>query len=175
MELLDRGKHCEEEFCHQLDYLPMKCKACAKLFCNYHVKYDDHNCKEAYKFNYKIPTCPTCNQTVEFQRGKDLDICLAEHMQNCNDEKILNKKFSNISLKQQKNKCSVLKCKTKDIIQFECKNCFKNYCVKHRIQEDHDCSARSQLFGYGVFKTCGQQHKSTTNTKNTNQFSARNY
>lgn len=27
----DLGKHCSEELCHQLDFLPFKCDACSKV------------------------------------------------------------------------------------------------------------------------------------------------
>jgi AN1-type zinc finger protein 2 len=172
MELLDKGKHCSEEYCHQFDILPAKCKACLKIFCNEHIKYDNHKCREAYKFDYQIPTCPLCHETIEFQRGKDLNICLAEHIQNCeNEESNMKKKKAN------KTKCSILKCKTKsNIMPFECKNCNKNFCIKHRMQEDHDCQARNELKLNSNFKTCGQQHNAFNNTQiKNNFFSAKTY
>ena len=168
MELLDKGKHCEEEYCHQLDFLPMKCKACSKLFCSSHIKYDDHSCKEAYKFDYKIPTCLLCNQVIEFQRGKDLDLCLAEHMQKCEEE-------SKRSKKQINNKCAILHCKSKEIIPFECNNCNKKFCIKHRMQEDHECKSRIQFYANSIFKTCGQQHISISKNKGNNLFTASKY
>lgn len=170
MELLDKGKHCDEEFCHQLDYLPIKCKACSKSFCKYHIRYDDHNCKEANKFNYKIPTCPICNKTIEFKRGKDLDICLAEHMQICQEDMSnLSQQMNKVKLKNNENKiykhkCTMRNCKSKEIIQFECQNCHNNFCIKHRMREDHNCmkKAASNL----TFKTCSQEYEAATAVDN---------
>lgn len=142
MELLDKGKHCEEEFCHQLDLLPMKCKACTHYYCSEHFKYESHNCKEYKKFDYKIPTCELCNKTIEFKRGQDLDLCLAMHMEKCQFNEINTKKTNS-------NKCSFKACKTKEIFKFECLSCYKNFCNKHRIPEDHECTGLSQ--------TCSQQ------------------
>ena len=174
MELLDKGKHCSDEYCHQFDFLPSKCKACSKIFCNEHIKYDNHKCKEAYKFNFQIPACPLCNKTIEFQRGRDLDICLAEHMQSCENQENTNKKIVN------KNQCSVIRCKNKkSIIPFECNNCSKKYCLQHRIPEDHDCQGKNNgqyTDNTNIFKSCSQQHNAVNNSKaNNNFFTAKNF
>jgi predicted nucleic acid binding AN1-type Zn finger protein len=146
MDLLDKGIHCEEKFCHQLDYLPLKCKACSKNFCSEHIKYANHHCTESYKFNYEIPVCPLCNHTIEFQRGKDLDICLAEHIQQCE----LNSHMNKLQIqKSQKKKCSFNNCKSKDSLRFDCQKCHNSYCIKHRIQEDHNCQQQQH--------TCSQE------------------
>lgn len=136
MELLDKGKHCDEEFCHQLDFLPMQCKACKKHYCSEHFKFEAHGCTESKKLDYKIPTCELCNQTIEFKRGLDLDFCLAQHMQRCefNENSNLNRK------KLADKKCNFKSCKSKEIFRFDCENCSKMYCVKHRIPEDHLCT-----------------------------------
>jgi hypothetical protein len=146
MELLDKGKHCEEEYCHQLDYLPIKCKACSKFFCTSHIMYDAHGCTESHKLNYKIPMCPLCSQTVEFVRGKDLDLCLAKHMSECD----LNGNKTKLT-KSNRKKCSFEKCKTKDSLSFECPKCFNIFCINHRIQEDHKCTTN--------YQNCAQQAK----------------
>ena len=54
MDLLDKGKHCDEESCHQLDFLPLKCKGCEKYYCSEHFKYDLHQCKNSERFNRKV-------------------------------------------------------------------------------------------------------------------------
>ena len=147
MEVLDKGKHCAEEFCHQIDLLPVKCKACGYYYCAAHFKYEAHGCKEAVKFDYKIPTCDLCNQTIEFQRHKDLDLCLAEHMQKCqlNDFRGGNKEQDEAKMKKRpakpSKKCSFENCRHKrDVFCFECETCGNTYCVRHRIPEDHDCT-----------------------------------
>lgn len=145
MDLLDKGKHCSEEFCHQLDYLPMKCNACLKYFCSDHFKYESHNCKKAENFDYQIPTCDLCHETIEFKRGKDLDLCLAQHLQKC--------QFSsrNQETKKSTKKCHYKNCKSKEVFVFKCDECFFTYCTKHRLPEDHICDtvknqARSSQF-----------------------------
>ena len=37
-----------------IDFLPMKCDACSKIFCDNHFTYEKHHCPESYKkVNYK--------------------------------------------------------------------------------------------------------------------------
>jgi len=48
------GSHCEEPSCKQLDYLPMKCDACSRLFCKDHLLYDDHTCSGKYKKDIQV-------------------------------------------------------------------------------------------------------------------------
>jgi hypothetical protein len=163
MELLDKGKHCEEEFCHQLDLLPMQCKACKKYFCSTHFKYDSHNCQQSNGLNYKIPICELCNKTIEFKRGKDLDLCLAEHLQNCqfNESKSsINKQMTN-----QKSKCQYENCKSSDVFRFECECCLQTFCNKHRIPEVHRCNR------FQTGQSCSKQFNSKEKRKEQQMFS----
>jgi predicted nucleic acid binding AN1-type Zn finger protein len=162
MELLDKGKHCSEETCHQLDLLPMKCKACLKYYCTEHFKYESHNCKEALKFNFKIPTCENCNRTIEFKRGKDLNLCLAEHLENCTlDEKHQTSKANRKETESKK--CYFKNCKSKDVFVFECDWCAHSYCTKHRVPEVHLCLKNNQ--------SCSSQYKFNNKEKLADIFS----
>lgn len=37
------------------------------------------------------------------------------------------------------NKCSMKGCKVKELIPVKCEKCHKNYCLRHRFEEDHQC------------------------------------
>ena len=148
MEILDKGKHCQEENCHQLDFLPIQCKACKKSFCAQHSKAENHNCKESSKLNFKIPVCQICNKTIEFERNKDLNACLDEHMQKCYIKYLNNMdpyKSNNNDLKvkseNDSKKCQFKKCKTSEIFRFKCDSCQLTFCTKHRVPEIHKCEA----------------------------------
>ena len=136
MELIDKGKHCSEEFCHQLDFLPMQCKLCKGFFCAEHFRYESHRCAEATsdKLSYQIPTCDLCQQTIEFKRGRDLDLCLAEHMAKC---QVGNEKMKTI----RRRKCSHSDCKSKDLFRVACDGCAEFFCKSHRIPEVHKCKS----------------------------------
>jgi hypothetical protein len=159
MDTLDKGKHCSEEYCHQLDYLPMQCKACIKYYCSEHFKYEAHSCEQAKKLSYKIPVCQLCNNTIEFKRGKDLELSMNEHMQKCQS--------TSLEIKPKKKNCNFKNCKSKDIFCFECEFCNLIYCNKHRIHEDH-------FSQYAFPKSCSQQFKHSQNNENKNSFSTLN-
>ncbi|XP_066927714.1 AN1-type zinc finger protein 1-like [Clytia hemisphaerica] len=44
-ELMHIGKHCGHSECNQLDFLPIQCQLCKKVFCSLHVKSNEHGCK----------------------------------------------------------------------------------------------------------------------------------
>ena len=45
MELPDIGQQCEVNSCNQLDFLPIKCANCSKIFCKNHSSFDGHGCE----------------------------------------------------------------------------------------------------------------------------------
>ena len=65
MELPDIGTQCALEICKQLDFLPIKCNNCSKIFCKDHCSLDGHNCEclkestDIKKSNYEQK--PKCN------------------------------------------------------------------------------------------------------------------
>jgi len=44
MEIPEIGNNCSFESCNQLDFLPIKCDYCLKIFCKNHNFVDNHNC-----------------------------------------------------------------------------------------------------------------------------------
>jgi hypothetical protein len=52
---------------HYLDFLPVKCYGCSKMFCSGHFTYEAHNCESGLKTNAQVPVCPLCNQVLDFR------------------------------------------------------------------------------------------------------------
>lgn len=173
MELLDKGKHCQEEYCHQLDLLPTKCKACGNFYCHHHIHYDAHRCQEVDKLDFKVPTCELCHETIEFRRGKDMDLCLAEHMFKC-QLRISNSRKTTVE-KKKPSVCQFKDCKSKDLFKLECERCGEKFCKNHRLPEDHKCE---KLYGpTTAAASCSQQflqppnnNKSSAKSKNKSNF-----
>lgn len=63
MEFEDLGKHCA--FCKQKDILPMRCNLCEQYFCIDHIRYDDHKCPSAHKYDNVVIVCKYCDQSVQ--------------------------------------------------------------------------------------------------------------
>uniref|UniRef100_A0A7N4PF17 AN1-type domain-containing protein n=1 Tax=Sarcophilus harrisii TaxID=9305 RepID=A0A7N4PF17_SARHA len=80
MEFPDLGKHCSEKSCKQLDYLPLNCAACNKVFCKAHVQLEQHKCSASYKKDVRVPVCPVCHVPVPVRRGETADVVIGQHM-----------------------------------------------------------------------------------------------
>nr|XP_033770831.1 AN1-type zinc finger protein 2A isoform X1 [Geotrypetes seraphini] len=136
MELPDLGKHCSERTCKQLDFLPLKCKACEQVFCKDHITYSQHKCASAYKKDVQVPVCPLCNTPIAVRKGEVPDKAVGEHI----DQKC---KYNPSQHKQKifTNKCLNPGCKKRELIKMMCDQCQGNFCIKHRHPLDHECSS----------------------------------
>lgn len=136
MEFPELGKHCNQAACHQLDFLPVRCDACKKIFCSEHYKYDQHNCQAAHSKDVQVPVCPLCNRPVPGRSDELPDIRVSRHIDSdCQSDKAVNHRN-----KVYSNKCTVKGCKQKEMIPVICDNCGHNYCLRHRHPQDHSCT-----------------------------------
>lgn len=167
MELPNIGEHCSEATCHQLDYLPMKCDACSKLFCSLHLKYDSHNCTSLYKKDVQVPVCPLCNAPVPTPRGTLPDMAVSAHIdQDCKSDKAKKKVFTN--------RCSKPKCKKKELVPVLCDSCKLNYCLTHRHPADHNCEGPKAVSSKAAAAASSRAAASAaaSNRQNSNRSSA---
>ncbi|ODM92148.1 AN1-type zinc finger protein 2B [Orchesella cincta] len=147
MEFPHLGKHCSEDHCRRLDFLPVKCDGCSKIFCGDHYSYVGHNCPAAYKKNVQVPACPLCNALIpgkadevslycHFRIHGDLpDIRVSRHIDaDCKSDTAVTRRT-----KVYNNRCSLKGCKQKELVPVLCDRCNLNYCLKHRHPQDHSC------------------------------------
>jgi len=134
MEFPDLGKHCSDPTCKQLDFLPVKCDSCKKIFCTDHFSYSNHNCTESYRKDNQVPVCPLCNIPIAVKKGVQPDLVVGQHIdEECQSDPAKKKR------KKSSNRCSKKGCKQIELIPFKCERCHKNHCVRHRLDTDHDC------------------------------------
>ncbi|XP_046853168.1 AN1-type zinc finger protein 2A-like [Xenia sp. Carnegie-2017] len=135
MEFPGLGKHCSLASCKRLDFLPMNCDACNKTFCSEHISYNTHNCQSAYKKDVQVPVCPLCNKPIPVKRGEPPDIKVGEHIdRDClSDPAKENRKLN-------ANRCSAKGCKKRELVPITCPSCRRNYCLRHRHPQDHNCT-----------------------------------
>ncbi|XP_046912214.2 AN1-type zinc finger protein 2A [Dermatophagoides farinae] len=137
MEFPDLGKHCALKECNRLDFLPIKCSSCEKIYCSEHYMYQAHHCESNRIQDHQVPICPMCNCPVPLKFGESLDEKVGEHIdRNCDGK-------SNSKTKVYKNRCSVDGCKQKELMELECDKCGLNHCLRHRHPADHDCRGRN--------------------------------
>ncbi|PBP24357.1 AN1-like Zinc finger [Diplocarpon rosae] len=109
------GTHCQFTYCNQLDFLPFRCESCRGTYCL------DHRSETGHK-------CPKAGEWAARRRRAN---------------------FSTPSLGAGKimaeieKPCASPACKT--VIgtslstSVHCSMCNRDYCLKHRLKEDHDC------------------------------------
>ncbi|KAI1447816.1 AN1-type zinc finger protein [Annulohypoxylon stygium] len=111
------GKHCQLEYCNQLDFLPFFCQSCKKTFCL------DHRTESAHK-------CAHAGAWAERKRAAQLARPSAGEGKRMRD------------LVSQK-PCAAPECKTvvgtSLVPGVHCQGCNRDYCLKHRLREEHDC------------------------------------
>ncbi|KAH8385387.1 AN1-type zinc finger protein 2A [Drosophila serrata] len=134
MEFPHLGQNCSEPTCNRLDFLPVKCDSCDKVFCASHYSYERHNCPGAYKKNVQVPICPLCREPVPTPPGVEPDVTVGQHIdQQCKSD----------SKKIYTNRCHAKGCKRKELIPVKCSSCHLNFCLRHRHTSDHDCQPAS--------------------------------
>ncbi|EFQ34712.1 AN1-like Zinc finger [Colletotrichum graminicola] len=111
------GKHCEYDYCNQLDFLPFFCQSCKKTFCL------DHRSETAHKCN---------NAGAWAERRRQAELAKPAYGQG-------RQLRDHVSQKP----CASPSCKTTIgtslVPGVHCPGCNRDYCLKHRLKEDHDC------------------------------------
>lgn len=111
------GKHCEYTYCNQLDFLPFFCQSCAKTFCLDHRTESSHQCTHPGAW-------------AERRRQANLARHAAGEGRTMHD--LVSRK-----------PCADPACKTTIgtslVPGVHCQNCNRDYCLKHRLKEDHNC------------------------------------
>ncbi|KAJ5096188.1 hypothetical protein NUU61_005544 [Penicillium alfredii] len=121
------GRHCQFEYCGQLDFLPFRCESCHSTFCL------DHRSETAHK----------CARAGEWARRRSG--ARSSSTANTKENRSAPEK-PNIYNSEQ---CAHLECKTlihtlKDP-GVRCPDCNRQYCLKHRLREEHDCAKITPL------------------------------
>eukprot|EP00357_Protocruzia_adherens_P036090 CAMPEP_0115021778 /NCGR_PEP_ID=MMETSP0216-20121206/31109_1 /TAXON_ID=223996 /ORGANISM="Protocruzia adherens, Strain Boccale" /LENGTH=227 /DNA_ID=CAMNT_0002394239 /DNA_START=33 /DNA_END=717 /DNA_ORIENTATION=+ len=136
MECADAGQHCDEPYCHQLEFLPFKCVYCEKTFCKDH-RHNESNCPEASSKEKKKEEKQSDSTGEEEKSTTQPKILKREacHLKNCNLPVFL-----------------------------VCSNCKEKFCMGHRLFEDHRCGEEDpEEDGNDVHPSAG---KPTTKNRN---------
>ncbi|RDL39834.1 uncharacterized protein BP5553_04174 [Venustampulla echinocandica] len=123
------GTHCQYAYCNQLDFLPFRCESCRGTFCLDHRSESGHKCPKAGEWAARRRRANLA--TPSLGAGK--------------------------SMVDVERPCASPTCKTTIGTSLStavhCSSCNRDYCLKHRLNEDHDCKnlvpigARPSKFG----------------------------
>ncbi|KAI2703583.1 hypothetical protein CBS147333_6816 [Penicillium roqueforti] len=122
-DLESLGRHCQYEYCGQLDFLPFRCESCHSTFCL------DHRTETAHQ-------CPREGEWARRRNGRN----------NTSQENRTAPEKPSIYNTDQ---CAHTQCKTlintlKDPA-VRCPQCNHQYCLKHRLREEHECAKITPL------------------------------
>ncbi|TGJ86212.1 hypothetical protein E0Z10_g2533 [Xylaria hypoxylon] len=117
------GKHCQLEYCNQLDFLPFFCQSCKRTFCLDHRTEDSHKCENRGAWAERRRQAQLARPAAgEGKRMRDF-----------------------VSQKP----CAAADCKTTVgtslVPGVHCANCNHDYCLKHRLREEHDCKNKAPI------------------------------
>lgn len=143
MEFPTLGKRCSFATCRQLDFLPFKCGACEHIFCLEHRTAEAHSCQApAFIEDRRVPTCPLCQKPVSVAEGEDVNTKINEHIDGgC--------KAAHVEAKKSK-RCTAKRCRTSELFPVQCNKCRRQFCLKHRHPQDHECAASKQTPNKGT-------------------------
>ncbi|CBZ52237.1 hypothetical protein NCLIV_020230 [Neospora caninum Liverpool] len=137
----DKGDVCSAALCGMRDFLPFHCNKCGKVFCVDHYVPESHNCPRIRSGDRRVYVCPTCLEAVPM-RNEEAEASAAErHVPACQPEK-----YDERRRQLRGNACPIRGCRERltDITTYRCKACDQAVCLKHRLQEDHDCQRVQQ-------------------------------
>lgn len=111
------GTHCQYDYCNQLDFLPFFCQSCKQTFCLDHRTETAHHCTEAGAWAERRRQAALARPSAgEGRQMRDL-----------------------VTQKP----CAARDCKTTVgtslVPGVHCDRCNRDYCLKHRLGEEHDC------------------------------------
>ncbi|KAH7731353.1 zinc finger protein [Aphelenchoides avenae] len=152
-EFPDLGKHCSYSRCNLLDFLPMRCDACKEVYCSGHIMYDTHECHSSYKKNVQVPVCPLCNRPVPTAKGELPDVKVGEHIDN--------RLPIGPSDGEEKSRLQEPML-AKALVPILCRDCKRNFCIKHRHADDHQCNKRHNNPAFRQAASQAALHPSST-------------
>ncbi|RYO84156.1 hypothetical protein DL766_009753 [Monosporascus sp. MC13-8B] len=119
------GKHCQLEYCNQLDFLPFFCQSCKKTFCLDHRTEDAHQCANRGAWAERRRQAQLARPSAgEGRRLRDRDLATQKP-------------------------CAADDCRTvigtSLVPGVHCATCNRDYCLKHRLREEHDCASKTPI------------------------------
>ncbi|RYP79930.1 hypothetical protein DL770_006469 [Monosporascus sp. CRB-9-2] len=119
------GKHCQLEYCNQLDFLPFFCQSCKKTFCLDHRTEDAHRCENRGAWAERRRQAQLARPSAgEGRRLRDRDLATQKP-------------------------CAADDCRTvvgtSLVPGVHCATCNRDYCLKHRLREEHDCASKTPI------------------------------
>lgn len=115
------GSHCEYTYCNQLDFLPFHCQSCAHTFCLDHRTESSHACANAGAWAARRRLANQALSKPAHGAGRTLRDAVPEGKRPCASPACTTSVGTSLAP------------------GVHCQTCNRDYCLKHRLGEDHDC------------------------------------
>ncbi len=119
------GAHCQYTYCNQLDFLPFRCESCKGTYCL------DHRTETAHK-------CARAGEWAAARRKAASNTSGSSSISSGGKPTLLTA-----------TQCSHPRCKTYintlNSVGVGCPTCNREFCLKHRLREDHSCKTLTPL------------------------------
>ncbi|KNC48134.1 uncharacterized protein AMSG_11807 [Thecamonas trahens ATCC 50062] len=138
MEFPDLGIQCALKTCKQLDFLPFVCPGCDEAFCVKHAHPRQHECPQTNDVPNRVAAmCPICSAVFPLDRAGDADEVIDGHIdRGCPPDEGFRPKVI---------ACAKDGCKKKSSDPVVCPLCHRGFCVKHRLEFDHECERNQAI------------------------------
>ena len=113
------GSHCQYTYCNQLDFLPFRCESCKGTYCLDHRTETSHKCSRAGEWAAARRKASALSPTTNTPSAGKPTLLSATQCSHPNCKTYIN---------------------TLNSVGVGCSNCNRNFCLKHRLREDHCCS-----------------------------------
>jgi hypothetical protein len=121
------GAHCHYDYCNQLDFLPFRCESCKYTYCLDHRTESAHKCSKMGAWAAARRAASNNGPSSMLNPGSAAGKPTLENAKQCSHPKC--KTFIN----------------TLGSVGVPCTTCNRQYCLKHRLREEHDCSNLAPL------------------------------
>lgn len=115
------GAHCQYTYCNQLDFLPFRCESCRGTYCLDHRTELSHKCAHAGEW------------AAARRKAANLSAPSSNSLSGGGKPTLLTG-----------TQCSHTTCRTYintlNSVGVLCPTCHRDYCLKHRLREDHACA-----------------------------------
>lgn len=118
------GAHCEYSYCNQLDFLPFKCQSCAHTFCLEHRTEDGHDCTKKGAWAEQRRQAELAKTSAGQGKRMWEPVAVKKPCADDNCDKTIGTSLAP---------------------GVRCNDCRRDYCMKHRLKEDHDCKSKIPL------------------------------
>lgn len=145
MEDVRGSAKCGVQGCATVDFLPFVCDGCQGRYCVEHRRCEQHSCARPVSVDRVKLSCPLCLQLVPCPPGSDPNAAVDSHISRGCQTTAAAAGAGASAFARGAAACALAGCRESRggaaAVAVPCGRCRKTFCLKHRLERDHNCSA----------------------------------